>query len=269
MSKTESLLVGVFLCLTVPFVFFVVGWWGSAGLYLYHVIAIPEKGIAVCAFAGLALGIALTLLFLKRWVAGFYAMPAVVTVAFYLFWFAVMTAFFMGVPIGNVALGALVGLYVGRKARLSSHCEPAAIEGGSGSLEGGSGSLEGGSSSPEGGSGSFEGESSSPEGGSGSFEGESSSCGGGADSFHRDTRNAALFTAAVTAGAYVFLGILAVQEQHTLRTLLSFVGVGGLAATSAGRIGVVALAVPALALLEYHLTRVSAHAGYRLGAREV
>jgi hypothetical protein len=234
MSKTESLLVGVFLCLTVPFVFFVVGWWGSAGLYLYHVIAIPEKGIAVCAFAGLALGIALTLLFLKRWVAGFYAMPAVVTVAFYLFWFAVMTAFFMGVPIGNVALGALVGLYVGRKARLSSHCEPAAIEGGSGS-----------------------------------FEGESSSCGGGADSFHRDTRNAALFTAAVTAGAYVFLGILAVQEQHTLRTLLSFVGVGGLAATSAGRIGVVALAVPALALLEYHLTRVSAHAGYRLGAREV
>jgi hypothetical protein len=234
MSKTESLLVGVFLCLTVPFVFFVVGWWGSAGLYLYHVIAIPEKGIAVCAFAGLALGIALTLLFLKRWVAGFYAMPAVVTVAFYLFWFAVMTAFFMGVPIGNVALGALVGLYVGRKARLSSHCEPAAIEGGSGS-----------------------------------FEGESSSCGGGADSFHRDTRNAALFTAAVTAGAYVFLGILAVQEQHTLRTLLSFVGVGGLAATSAGRIGVVALAVPALALLEYHLTRASAHAGYRLGAREV
>ena len=262
MSKTESLLVGVFLCLTVPFVFFVVGWWGSAGLYLYHVIAIPEKGIAVCAFAGLALGIALTLLFLKRWVAGFYAMPAVVTVAFYLFWFAVMTAFFMGVPIGNVALGALVGLYVGRKARLSSHCEPAAIEGGSGSLEGGSGSLEGGSSSPEGGS-------SSPEGGSGSFESESSSRGSGADSFHRDTRNAALFTAAVTAGAYVFLGILAVQEQHTLRTLLSFVGVGGLAATSAGRIGVVALAVPALALLEYHLTRASAHAGYRLGAREV
>ena len=233
MSKTESLLVGAFLCLTAPFVFFVAGWWGSAGLYLYHVIAIPEKGIAVCAFAGLAVGIAVTLLFLKRWVAGFYAMPAVVTVPFYLFWFAVMTAFFMGVPLGNVALGALVGLYVGRKARLSSHGEPAVIEGGS----------------------------SSPEGGS-------SSCGSGADSFHRDARRAALFTAAVTAGAYVFLGILAVQDQHTLRTFLSFVGVGGLAATSTGRICVVALAVPALAVIEYYLTRLSARVGYYLGTGE-
>jgi hypothetical protein len=234
MSKTESLLVGVFLFLTVPFVFFVAGWWGSAGLYLYHVAAIPEKGIAVCAFAGLAVGIALTLLFLKPWVAGFYAMPAVVTVPFYLFWFAVMTAFCMGVPLGNVALGALVGLYVGRKARFSNHGEAAALEGGSGSLEG-----------------------------------ESSSCGGGADSFHRDTRRAALLTAAVTAGAYVVLGILAVQDQHTLRTDLSFVGIGGLTATTAGRICVVALAVPALAAVEYYLTRASAHAGYRLGAREV
>ena len=233
MSKTESPLVGVFLCLTVPFVFFVAGWWGSAGLYLYHVVAIPEKGIAACAFAGLALGIAVTVLFLKRWVAGFYAMPVVVAVPFYLFWFAVMTAFFMGVPLGNVALGALVGLYVGRRARLSSHGEAAAIEGGSGSPEGGS-----------------------------------SSCGGGADSFHRDARNAALFTAVVTAIAYVFLGILAVQDQHTLRTLLSFVGVGGLAATTAGRICVVALAVPALAAVEYYLTRVSARVGYYLGAWE-
>ena len=239
MSKTESLLAGVFLCLTVPFVFFVAGWWGSAGLYLYHVIAIPEKGIAVCAFAGLAVGIAVTVLFLKRWVAGFYAMPAVVTVPFYLFWFAVMTAFFMGVPIGNVALGALVGLYVGRRAR-RSRPEAAAIESGSGS----------------------------PESGSGSFEGESSSCGGGGDSFGRAARKAALFTAAVTAGAYVFLGILAVQDQHTLRTLLSFVGIGDLAATSAGRICVVALAVPALAVIEYYLTRLSARVGYYLGTGE-
>ena len=260
MSKTESLLVGVFLCLTVPFVFFVAGWWGSAGLYLYHVIAIPEKGIAVCAFAGLAVGIAVTVLFLKRWVAGFYAMPAVVTVPFYLFWFAVMTAFCMGVPLGNVALGALVGLYVGRRAR-RSRPEAAAIESGSSSAESGPGSLEGDSSS-------LEGESSSCGGGSGSPEGGSSSCGGGADSFHRDARNAALFTAVVTAIAYVFLGILAVQDQHTLRTLLSFVGVGGLAATTAGRIGVVALAVPALAAVEYYLTRVSARVGYYLGAWE-
>ena len=261
MSKTESLLVGVFLCLTVPFVFFVAGWWGSAGLYLYHVIAIPEKGIAVCAFAGLALGIAVTVLKLRRWVAGFYAAPHSITVPFYLFWFAVMTAFFMGVPLGNVALGALVGLYVGRRARRSSHGEAAALEGGSSSPEGGSGS-------PESGSGLFEGESSSCGGGSGSPEGGSSSCGGGADSFHRDARNAALFTAAVTAGAYVFLGFLAVQDQHTLRTLLSFVGVGGLAATTAGRICVVALAVPALAAVEYYLTRVSARVGYYLGAWE-
>jgi len=246
MSKTESLLVGTFLCLTVPFLFFVAGWWGPAALAIYHVIAIPEKAIAVCAFAGLALGIAVTVLKLRRWVGGFYAMPRAITVPFYLFWFAVMSAFCMGVPLGNVALGALVGLYVGRRVRHARR-EAAACESGSGSLEGESGLPRNRADSPE---------------------GASCPVGNGANSLDHAARRAALFTAAVTAGAYVPLGILAVQDQTTLATLLSFAGIGGLAATSAGLICVVALAVPALAVIEYYLTRVSARVGYRLGAGE-
>lgn len=115
MSKTESAIIAVFLSIACPLTFFVFAWWTSATLYYEG--AIPEKAVPSCAFAGLGLGIIIVILRLKRWVPKFYAMKKILAVPLYLSWSAIAIAFFMGLPIGVVALGLLAGLYIGRRER--------------------------------------------------------------------------------------------------------------------------------------------------------
>jgi len=54
------------------------------------------------------------------------------------------------------------------------------------------------------------------------------------------------------------MGLLALQEQHTMPQVLGLMGLDKPAHTPAGRIAVVAVAVPALAVLQYWLTRQAA-----------
>lgn len=115
MSKAESTIVGLFIGIICPASLFVLCWWVAAALSIYGVFSIPESGIAASAFTGLALGIVLDLRCLKNWIARFYSLDAKLTVLAYLFWSAMAVAFLMGLPFGNIALGTLAGLYVGRK----------------------------------------------------------------------------------------------------------------------------------------------------------
>lgn len=118
MSKTESIVIAVFLCIAGPFTSFVIAWWGSV------LLGITEKSIPVWALTGLVLGIVVVALGLHRWVRAFYSTPKVLVIPLYLFWSAVALAFFMGLPVGLLMLGCLAGLYIGRKAR--HICIPAA-----------------------------------------------------------------------------------------------------------------------------------------------
>ena len=56
MSKAESVTVGFAVGILCPLLLFVSCWWITAALTAYHVLRIPESGIAVAAFTGLALG---------------------------------------------------------------------------------------------------------------------------------------------------------------------------------------------------------------------
>ena len=115
MSRAESTIVGLFTGIICPASLFVLSWWVVAALTIYGVFSIPESGIAASAFTGLGLGILLDILGLKNWITRFYGLDVKLTVLAYLFWSAVAVAFFMGLPFGNIALGTLAGLYVGRK----------------------------------------------------------------------------------------------------------------------------------------------------------
>lgn len=117
MGKTESAVIAVFLLMAFPFSLFILGWWASASLFIYGAAPIPEYAIAFSAFAGLALGIVIAVLRLKHWVPQFYDLRKGLAVLVYLFWSAVATAFFMGLPIGVLALGLLAGFYIGRRGR--------------------------------------------------------------------------------------------------------------------------------------------------------
>jgi len=115
MTKTESVAVGVAVGILCPLLLFFLCWWGTASLTMYHVLHIPESGIAVAAFTGLAFGITLDVLYLRRWIPRFYSADMGVMALVYLYCSAIAVAFFMGLPVGNVVLGTLAGAYIGRR----------------------------------------------------------------------------------------------------------------------------------------------------------
>jgi hypothetical protein len=117
MNRLERTIIGIFISFACAVSFLVAGWWISASLSIYHLLAISEQGIATAAFAGLGLGILLNLLCLRIWIARFYNVAWPLAVLIYLFWLAIATASFMGLPIGTLILGILAGLYLGRRQR--------------------------------------------------------------------------------------------------------------------------------------------------------
>ena len=115
MSRRESTVVGFVVGILCPASFFVLWWWVAAALSHYRVLPIPESGIAIAAFTGLGIGIVLDIFHLKKWITRFYNADVKLIILVYLFWSVIAVALFMGLPFGNLALGILAGLYVGRK----------------------------------------------------------------------------------------------------------------------------------------------------------
>jgi len=113
MGKAEWGIIAVFLLIACPLSFLVIA--VCATFFLSNVTKIPEKAFPAVAFVALGLGIVFVTTRLKSWVRGFYALKTIPRVLLYLFWSAIATAVFMGLPIGNLTLGMLAGFYVGRK----------------------------------------------------------------------------------------------------------------------------------------------------------
>jgi len=113
-SRTESIATAIFLGILCPLSAFVLCWWAPATLNFY--LPVPESWIAASALTGLAVGIGLDVIFLKRWIPLFYKVDIKLLVLIYLFCSAMAAAFFMGLPLGNLILGVLAGAYLGRRA---------------------------------------------------------------------------------------------------------------------------------------------------------
>lgn len=113
-TRTESIAVGLAVGILCPLLLFVFFWWVAAALASY--LSIPEIGVAIAAFTGLAVGIGLDMVHLRKWIPRFYSVNVKLMVLLYLFCSAIAVASCMGLPFGNVALGTLAGGYVGRRA---------------------------------------------------------------------------------------------------------------------------------------------------------
>jgi hypothetical protein len=115
MTKIESIAVGLAVAILCPLLLFVLGWWATAALAIVHLLPIPESGMAVAAFTGLAVGVTLDMLYLRTWISGFYGADMKVMIVLYLCCSVMALAFFMGLPVGNIVLGTLAGVYIGRR----------------------------------------------------------------------------------------------------------------------------------------------------------
>jgi hypothetical protein len=82
-------------------------------------MGVREFGLSMviaAALTGLGLGLLLDVLFLRRWVRRFYMANLWLMIILYLGLSIVAVAFFMGLPVGTIALGTIAGIYMGRRA---------------------------------------------------------------------------------------------------------------------------------------------------------
>ena len=78
--------------------------------------AFPQSArLWVSALAGLMTGIVLDILFLRRWIRGFYGASLWLLAVVYAALCVLAVASFMGLPVGTFALGLLAGAYAGRR----------------------------------------------------------------------------------------------------------------------------------------------------------
>ncbi len=120
----ERAAIYLFFFVATPVTLLVAGWWGAAALAMYARLPISDEQIAACAWGGLALGLALSISRTGTWLRRFYHIPLRLAAALYAFWCAIATAWFMGLPFGNLLLGACAGAYMGRRAVYATAGKP-------------------------------------------------------------------------------------------------------------------------------------------------
>lgn len=116
MPNWERALIGAFIAIVVPVSLLVVGWWGAATLSMSRILPLSDGPIAAAAIAGLTVGVLLVIWRLPHWARAFYTAPLALIVPVYLVWTAIATAWFMGLPFGNLCLGCTAGGYAARRA---------------------------------------------------------------------------------------------------------------------------------------------------------
>ncbi len=107
-TKIEHLILGCILAPLAPIA-------GLLGFWCLSFTLLSEKWIPVCALSGLALGILVDLVILKKLLARADQLGMVFWIAVFLFYTVGVFGFFMGVPVPNAALAIPAGFVVGGK----------------------------------------------------------------------------------------------------------------------------------------------------------
>lgn len=107
MNKIEKTFLGLMLGAIFPLIGFLGGWWSTSQTF-------SNTWVLIAALGGLALGLAVDGVILKKWVAGAFEMNPKLWMGIFFFYSICVFGFFMGVPVFNVALAVPAGLIMGR-----------------------------------------------------------------------------------------------------------------------------------------------------------
>ena len=108
MNKVETMVIDLVFGAVLPIFLFLAGWWSSIGL-------VSDNLIFVIALTCLSLGIVIDILFLKKWLRNVYNTNWKLLIIIFLFYSICTFGFFMGVPVFNLMIGIMAGIFVGRK----------------------------------------------------------------------------------------------------------------------------------------------------------
>lgn len=107
-NVVESFILGMFFGLVPLAAFFIT-------TVLFAAIVFGKETLGPWTLWSLLPGLFIDILFLKRWVRSAYTMSNKAIGAVYIFYSVCAIGFFMGIPIGNIFLGILTGVYAARK----------------------------------------------------------------------------------------------------------------------------------------------------------
>jgi hypothetical protein len=108
MTKNEKIVLTAVLGFIPPVFLFVLSW------FAFYAMA-PERSLFPIPFIGLATGILIDIIYLKRWVTKCHHWPMWILLLIFTFYHIGMLGFFMGVPLFNTFLGLLAGYYYGNR----------------------------------------------------------------------------------------------------------------------------------------------------------
>jgi hypothetical protein len=106
LSKLESIFISVIIGAVLPILLFLAGWW-------FSLFFVTDEKVFIFGLAGLGLGCFLDIIFIRYIMKAYWWKHSILTMI-YLFYSFGFFGFFMGVPIFNVAVGALAGVFMGR-----------------------------------------------------------------------------------------------------------------------------------------------------------
>ena len=107
-KAVESLILSMFFGLVPVAAFFI-------ATVLFTAIVFDKETLGPWTLWSLLPGLFIDILFLKRWVRNAYTMSTKAISAVYIFYSVCAIGFFMGIPIGNIFLGILAGVYAAMK----------------------------------------------------------------------------------------------------------------------------------------------------------
>jgi len=121
MSKFDKIFLFAVSAPIAPVLFFLAGWWGSIPF-------LKENQIWVIAVAGFVVGVIVDGLFLKRWLARAFDWKLRWVIPIYMFYDLGVFGFFMGVPVVNVLIGIIAGIFLGRRSSYHELARPAFLK---------------------------------------------------------------------------------------------------------------------------------------------
>ena len=118
MNRIESFVIASVLAVGVPLLLLNLCWFCLIGLWILELdigeragSARADSAVVTVLITSLLVGIVIDVCCLRRWTQGFYQANIALMVSLFVICSLVSIALFMGVPIGNLALGILAGFY--------------------------------------------------------------------------------------------------------------------------------------------------------------
>ena len=107
LNKVEKLFLIGIIGSILPILLFLVGWWTS-------LCFVEDRIVFLFGLLGLGVGFVIDIIIFKQ-IARAYMWNQALLAGIYLFYSVCVFGFFMGVPVFNLAIGALAGVFMGRR----------------------------------------------------------------------------------------------------------------------------------------------------------